>query len=29
MQVDNQARASKFTGKAGSGNLYEIWKRVE
>ncbi len=29
MQVDNKARAGEFTGKAGSGNLYEIWKRVE
>ncbi|MGD9720576.1 MAG: TIGR03067 domain-containing protein [Pirellulales bacterium] len=29
MRVDNKARPSEFTGKAGSGNLYEIWKRVE
>jgi uncharacterized protein (TIGR03067 family) len=29
MRVDNQGRADGFTGKAGSGNLYEIWKRVK
>ncbi|MEX2115219.1 MAG: TIGR03067 domain-containing protein [Pirellulales bacterium] len=29
MRVDNKERAREFTGKAGSGNLYEIWKRVK
>ena len=29
MRVDNQRRPTSFTGKAGSGNLYEIWRRVE
>jgi uncharacterized protein (TIGR03067 family) len=27
MRVDNNERPSEFTGKAGSGNLFEIWQR--
>lgn len=29
MRVDNKRRPQEFTGEAGSGNLYEIWRRVE
>ena len=29
MRVDNKERPRKFTGKRGSGNLYEIWRRIE
>ena len=29
MRVDNKSRPGEFTGQAGSGNLYEVWKRVE
>ena len=28
MRVDNKERPDAFTGKAGSGNLYEIWRRL-
>jgi uncharacterized protein (TIGR03067 family) len=28
MRVDNKERAKEFTGKADSGNLYEIWRRL-
>lgn len=27
MQVSNKERPKQFTGKAGSGNLYEVWQR--
>jgi uncharacterized protein (TIGR03067 family) len=27
MRLDNKKRPGEFTGKAGSGNLLEIWKR--
>ncbi len=29
MEVSNANRPVEFTGKAGSGNLYEVWERVE
>jgi uncharacterized protein (TIGR03067 family) len=29
MEVSNAKRPSEFTGKAGSGNLYEVWERVK
>ena len=29
MKVSNEKRPGNFTGKAGSGNLFEIWERVE
>jgi uncharacterized protein (TIGR03067 family) len=29
MRLDNKSRPREFTGKAGSGNLYEVWRRIE
>ena len=29
MQLDNKSRPRDFSGKAGSGNLYEVWRRLE
>jgi uncharacterized protein (TIGR03067 family) len=29
MHVDNLRRPTEFTGKAGSKNLYEVWRRVK
>lgn len=29
MQVSNENRPTEFTGQEGSGNLYEIWERVQ
>lgn len=29
MEVSNEKRSGEFTGQAGSGNLFEIWERVE
>ncbi len=29
MHVDNERRPTEFTGKAGSKNLYEVWRRVK
>ncbi len=29
MEVSNAQRPAEFTGKAGSGNLLEIWERVK
>lgn len=29
MEVSNEKRPGEFTGQAGSGNLFEIWERVE
>ncbi len=29
MEVSNEKRPVEFTGKAGSGNLYEVWERVQ
>jgi uncharacterized protein (TIGR03067 family) len=29
MRVDNKQRPREFTAKAGSGNLHEIWRRIE
>ena len=29
MHVDNERRPTQFTGKAGSKNLYEVWRRVK
>jgi uncharacterized protein (TIGR03067 family) len=29
MQLDNKSRPREFTGKAGSGNLYEVWRRLD
>src|SRR5262249_8780047 len=29
MQTSNKERPNEFTGKSGSGNLYEIWERAD
>ena len=29
MHKDNERRPREFTGKAGSGNLYEVWRRLK